>query len=195
MNALRALGRWSVWKRAPIHGVTSNQRVGYALRPECTTLLWRPLSSGADSRKDESDSNRRHHEASAEAKERARMFTLATAAATAALGGMYVLYRQLSAQGKGDEVSGICLATLAVLSVNCAIKEAEVKEDGEETVAKETGQEEESAKKHVSFHDRRMMNYEDRIRAYSTPEKIFRYFATVKYVECIYVGVALVPRF
>ncbi|KAL5457760.1 hypothetical protein EMCRGX_G035052 [Ephydatia muelleri] len=122
------------------------------------------MSSGADSRKDESDSNRRHHEASAEAKERARMFTLATAAATAALGGMYVLYRQLSAQGKGDE-------------------EAEVKEDGEETVAKETGQEEESAKKHVSFHDRRMMNYEDRIRAYSTPEKIFRYFATVKILK------------
>ena len=27
-----------------------------------------------------------------------------------------------------------------------------------------------------------MMNYEDRIRAYSTPEKIFRYFATLKYV-------------
>lgn len=108
MNVLRALGRWSMWGRGPIStlGVAS-QRVGRALRPECTTVLWRPLSSGSESRKDDSDSNRRHHEPSAEAKERARMLTLATAAATAALGGMYVLYRQLSAQGKGDKVSGI----------------------------------------------------------------------------------------
>lgn len=72
----------------------------------------------------------------------------------------------------------------------------EDEKDGEEMVAKETGQEEEErVKKHVSFHDRKMMNYEDRIRAYSTPEKIFRYFATVKYVESICVDVALVPVF
>lgn len=35
-------------------------------------------------------------------------------------------------------------------------------------------------KKRVSFHDRNVMAYEDRIRAYSTPDKIFRYFATLK---------------
>ena len=52
----------------------------------------------------------------------------------------------------------------------------------EEDAVEESVEEKEGAKKHVSFHDRRMMNYEDRIRAYSTPEKIFRYFATIKYV-------------
>uniref|UniRef100_A0A2C9JTJ8 EF-hand domain-containing protein n=1 Tax=Biomphalaria glabrata TaxID=6526 RepID=A0A2C9JTJ8_BIOGL len=35
-------------------------------------------------------------------------------------------------------------------------------------------------KKKVGFRDRRIIGYEDRIRAYSTPDKIFRYFATLK---------------
>ena len=39
---------------------------------------------------------------------------------------------------------------------------------------------EEGRKEHVSFHDRSVMAYEDRIRAYSTPDKIFRYFATLR---------------
>lgn len=37
-------------------------------------------------------------------------------------------------------------------------------------------------KKKVGFRDRRIIGYEDRIRAYSTPDKIFRYFATLKVV-------------
>ena len=44
-------------------------------------------------------------------------------------------------------------------------------------------EEEEKKKKNVSFHDRRVIGYEDRIRAYSTPDKIFRYFATLKIKE------------
>ena len=38
-------------------------------------------------------------------------------------------------------------------------------------------------KKRLNFHDRRVVAYEDRIRAYSTPDKIFRYFATLKVIE------------
>ncbi|KAA3673798.1 uncharacterized protein DEA37_0008587, partial [Paragonimus westermani] len=38
-------------------------------------------------------------------------------------------------------------------------------------------------KKHVGFRERKFIAYEDRIRAYSTPDKIFRYFATLKCVE------------
>ena len=34
-------------------------------------------------------------------------------------------------------------------------------------------------KKRSSFHDQRVIGYEDRIRAFSTPDKIFRYFATI----------------
>ncbi|TGZ72270.1 hypothetical protein CRM22_002188, partial [Opisthorchis felineus] len=38
-------------------------------------------------------------------------------------------------------------------------------------------------KKRVGFRDRKFIAYEDRIRAYSTPDKIFRYFATLKCVD------------
>ena len=45
----------------------------------------------------------------------------------------------------------------------------------------EKGEEEEKKKKRVGFHDRRIIEYENRIRAYSTPDKIFRYFATLEH--------------
>ena len=49
----------------------------------------------------------------------------------------------------------------------------------------EKGEEEEEEegkkKKRVGFHDRRIIEYENRIRAYSTPDKIFRYFATLEH--------------
>lgn len=38
-------------------------------------------------------------------------------------------------------------------------------------------------KKRMGFRDRKFIAYEDRIRAYSTPDKIFRYFATLKCVD------------
>ncbi|KAF6211681.1 hypothetical protein GE061_012195 [Apolygus lucorum] len=49
----------------------------------------------------------------------------------------------------------------------------------------EKGEEEETGKKKkkkekVGFRDRKITEYENRMRLYSTPDKIFRYFATVK---------------
>ena len=35
-------------------------------------------------------------------------------------------------------------------------------------------------KKKVGFRNRKIIEYENRIRQYSTPDKIFRYFATYK---------------
>ncbi len=37
-----------------------------------------------------------------------------------------------------------------------------------------------SKKEKVGFRDRKIIDYENRIRNYSTPDKIFRYFATYK---------------
>ncbi|XP_060076662.1 calcium uptake protein 1, mitochondrial-like, partial [Ylistrum balloti] len=51
-------------------------------------------------------------------------------------------------------------------------KEEEDEEGGEQTEKKK--------KKKIGFRDRRIIEYENRIRAYSTPDKIFRYFATLK---------------
>nr|XP_012617996.1 calcium uptake protein 1, mitochondrial isoform X2 [Microcebus murinus] len=42
---------------------------------------------------------------------------------------------------------------------------------------------EEKKKKRSGFRDRKVMEYENRIRAYSTPDKIFRYFATLKIIN------------
>ncbi|KAK3596375.1 hypothetical protein CHS0354_036925 [Potamilus streckersoni] len=40
--------------------------------------------------------------------------------------------------------------------------------------------EEKKKKKRVGFRDKKVIEYENRIRAFSTPDKIFRYFATLK---------------
>ena len=44
-------------------------------------------------------------------------------------------------------------------------------------------EEEKPRKKHVTLHDKHVIGYENRIRAYSTPDKIFRYFATLQILE------------
>ncbi|KIH53773.1 EF hand [Ancylostoma duodenale] len=38
-------------------------------------------------------------------------------------------------------------------------------------------------RKKIGFRERRIIEYEDRIRLYSTPDKIFRYFATLKVID------------
>ncbi|XP_011601762.1 calcium uptake protein 1, mitochondrial isoform X3 [Takifugu rubripes] len=49
--------------------------------------------------------------------------------------------------------------------------------------AKEDGGEGKKKKPRSGFRDRKVMEYENRIRAYSTPDKIFRYFATLKVIS------------
>ena len=58
----------------------------------------------------------------------------------------------------------------------------DITSSGEEE-EEEEGKETKKKKKHVSLHDRHFIAYEDRIRAYSTPDKIFRYFATLSIQE------------
>ncbi|XP_014896228.1 calcium uptake protein 1, mitochondrial isoform X1 [Poecilia latipinna] len=59
--------------------------------------------------------------------------------------------------------------------------------DSEKSVESSSGDEgdEEGKKKkpRSGFRDRKVMEYENRIRAYSTPDKIFRYFATLKVIN------------
>ncbi len=40
-----------------------------------------------------------------------------------------------------------------------------------------------NGKEKLGFRDRKIVDYENRIRTYSTPDKIFRYFATLKSVH------------
>uniref|UniRef100_I3JUB9 Calcium uptake protein 1, mitochondrial n=1 Tax=Oreochromis niloticus TaxID=8128 RepID=I3JUB9_ORENI len=48
---------------------------------------------------------------------------------------------------------------------------------------KDEGGEGKKKKQRSGFRDRKVMEYENRIRAYSTPDKIFRYFATLKVIN------------
>ncbi|XP_066991241.2 calcium uptake protein 1 homolog, mitochondrial isoform X2 [Anabrus simplex] len=45
----------------------------------------------------------------------------------------------------------------------------------------------------VGFRDRKIIEYENRIRLYSTPDKIFRYFATVKVIRGTEVEIFMTP--
>ncbi|XP_047198241.1 calcium uptake protein 1, mitochondrial isoform X3 [Hippoglossus stenolepis] len=58
-------------------------------------------------------------------------------------------------------------------SVEASSGDKEVKDEGAEGKKK---------KPRSGFRDRKVMEYENRIRAYSTPDKIFRYFATLKVI-------------
>ncbi|XP_063347334.1 calcium uptake protein 1, mitochondrial isoform X2 [Pelmatolapia mariae] len=48
---------------------------------------------------------------------------------------------------------------------------------------KDEGGDGKKKKQRSGFRDRKVMEYENRIRAYSTPDKIFRYFATLKVIS------------
>ncbi|XP_030626738.1 calcium uptake protein 1, mitochondrial isoform X1 [Chanos chanos] len=70
------------------------------------------------------------------------------------------------------------------------LKDVEAKSDSDSMVESSGGEEEEDAgsegkkkKPRIGFRDRKVMEYENRIRAYSTPDKIFRYFATLKIIS------------
>uniref|UniRef100_A0A8C8RIG7 Calcium uptake protein 1, mitochondrial n=1 Tax=Pelusios castaneus TaxID=367368 RepID=A0A8C8RIG7_9SAUR len=73
---------------------------------------------------------------------------------------------------------------------NQKVKEQEEEENGSDDVKKtiessdgEAQPGEKKKKQRSGFRDRKVMEYENRIRAYSTPDKIFRYFATLKVIN------------
>ena len=53
-------------------------------------------------------------------------------------------------------------------------------DDGSGEGQREGEEDDKPKKKHITLHDKHVIGYEDRIRAYSTPDKIFRYFATLQ---------------
>merc|ERR550532_1881473 len=53
----------------------------------------------------------------------------------------------------------------------------------EEAAADQAESESGSSKEKIGFRDRKIIEYENRIRQYSAPDKVFRYFATYKLVD------------
>ncbi|RMC11859.1 hypothetical protein DUI87_11985 [Hirundo rustica rustica] len=69
--------------------------------------------------------------------------------------------------------------------VKCEEEEESSSSEGRRALASgnEEAPQEGKKKKRSGFRDRKVMEYENRIRAYSTPDKIFRYFATLKVIN------------
>ncbi|XP_053386036.1 calcium uptake protein 1, mitochondrial-like isoform X2 [Mercenaria mercenaria] len=78
----------------------------------------------------------------------------------------------------------MCVIALATLVEKADAASSEVEGDQSVEQGEKDGdgepEKEGKKKKRIGFHDKRMIEYENRIRAYSTPDKIFRYFATLK---------------
>ncbi|XP_073970938.1 mitochondrial calcium uptake 1 isoform X2 [Rhodnius prolixus] len=62
------------------------------------------------------------------------------------------------------------------------IERPEVRVDGNDLDEENAKKKKKKEKDKVGFRDRKIIEYENRIRMFSTPDKIFRYFATVKII-------------
>ncbi|XP_055539618.1 calcium uptake protein 1 homolog, mitochondrial-like isoform X2 [Wyeomyia smithii] len=61
---------------------------------------------------------------------------------------------------------------------------SELEQDDEDSEDDEEAQAKKKARKEkIGFRDRKIIEYENRMRSFSTPDKIFRYFATVKLIH------------
>ncbi|KFO36982.1 Calcium uptake protein 1, mitochondrial [Fukomys damarensis] len=121
-----------------------------------------------------------YHAASQPTQTRRRLMVVAFLGASAVTASTGLLWKRAHAE------SPPCVNNL---KTDIGVK-GKNKDEGEvcnhEKKAADTGLDsysEEKKKKRSGFRDRKVMEYENRIRAYSTPDKIFRYFATLKIIN------------
>ncbi|KAM9365331.1 calcium uptake protein 1, mitochondrial [Pholidichthys leucotaenia] len=126
--------------------------------------------------------SRRHHSGALQESGRRRLMLAALAGVTGvsasagllwkrayADAGSSVRHSESSRDGEADSDSEVH----SEKSVEASSGDEESKDEGGEV----------KKKKPRGFRDRKVMEYENRIRAYSTPDKIFRYFATLKVIS------------
>ncbi|XP_047458520.1 calcium uptake protein 1, mitochondrial isoform X3 [Mugil cephalus] len=87
--------------------------------------------------------------------------------------GPSVRHSEQPAGGEADFANGTDPDANSEKSVESCSGDEDSKDDGGDGKKK---------KPRSGFRDRKVMEYENRIRAYSTPDKIFRYFATLKVI-------------
>ncbi|XP_071952002.1 calcium uptake protein 1, mitochondrial-like isoform X2 [Antedon mediterranea] len=97
-----------------------------------------------------------------------------------------LLYYLIGA-GTGIIGGSISIKRSLQASVDKTVTETSDEEQKDEDLSEGEDSEEEDGqdkgKKRTGFRDRKIIEYENRIRHYSTPDKIFRYFATIKMVD------------
>ena len=97
---------------------------------------------------------------------RARRISLLSASSCIAIGGSVLIWRRLR----------------SVDAAASALDESDIRDSKSKEESSLDEEDSVSRHKRTNFRDRRVIAYEDRIRAYSTPDKIFRYFATLRIV-------------
>uniref|UniRef100_A0A1A7XH56 Calcium uptake protein 1, mitochondrial n=1 Tax=Iconisemion striatum TaxID=60296 RepID=A0A1A7XH56_9TELE len=130
--------------------------------------------------------SRRYHSDAVRGSGRRRLMLAALVGVTGVSAGAGILWKrayadagpsvQHSGQPGGEETDFMKHANSEVESEKSVESSSgdELKDEGEEGKKK---------KPRSGFRDRKVMEYENRIRAYSTPDKIFRYFATLKVIN------------
>lgn len=98
-----------------------------------------------------------------------RLVGLVIGSSVGLIGSLYFLFRRLT-NAKADSKT----PSIDLMSENSMVENQE--EGKEETDAKRKNHKQ-------GFRERRIIEYENRIRQYSTPDKVFRYFATLKVVH------------
>ncbi|XP_018083056.1 calcium uptake protein 1, mitochondrial isoform X3 [Xenopus laevis] len=120
--------------------------------------------------------SRRYHGVANHTRSRRRLMMAAFVGATAVSASAGLLWKRANAEAQSSVKHN--------MREESSEKEKEP-EDTDQAVesSDEEQQQEGKKKKRVGFRDRKVMEYENRIRAYSTPDKIFRYFATLKVIH------------
>lgn len=124
--------------------------------------------------------SRRYHSGAARASSQRRLMLLALAGVTGVSASAGLLWKRAYADAgpsvqHSEQVAGDFVKdTNSDKSVETSSGDEGPHDEGEEGKKK---------KPRSGFRDRKVMEYENRIRAYSTPDKIFRYFATLKVIN------------
>ncbi|XP_042624362.1 calcium uptake protein 1, mitochondrial [Cyprinus carpio] len=128
--------------------------------------------------------SRRHHTGAFRSYQRRRVILAALAGVTGISASAGLLWTRAYAE------AGSSVKHEEQMKEDKSLKDIEKEAESDSALETSSGEEEDEAgtegkkkKQRVGFRDRKVMEYENRIRAYSTPDKIFRYFATLKIIS------------
>uniref|UniRef100_A0A8C1SRZ0 Calcium uptake protein 1, mitochondrial n=1 Tax=Cyprinus carpio TaxID=7962 RepID=A0A8C1SRZ0_CYPCA len=128
--------------------------------------------------------SRRHHTGAFRSYQRRRVILAALAGVTGISASAGLLWTRAYAE------AGSSVKHEEQIKEDKSLKDIEKEAESDSALETSSGEEEDEAgtegkkkKQRVGFRDRKVMEYENRIRAYSTPDKIFRYFATLKIIS------------
>ncbi|XP_056251223.1 calcium uptake protein 1, mitochondrial isoform X2 [Seriola aureovittata] len=130
--------------------------------------------------------SRRYHSGAVRVSERRRLMLAALAGVTGVSASAGLLWKRAYADAgpsvRHSEQPGGQEADFVRDTDSETESEKSVEATSGDNDAKDEAGEGKKKKPRSGFRDRKVMEYENRIRAYSTPDKIFRYFATLKVI-------------